>query len=265
MEKVETKKGIVGFFDILGYTNFLQNNEAEQAARVVVDILNKIDRKVPELCSDIFDDAKSEFTDVIERIEWLVFSDTILMALPWQQGEIDEIRFNEWVAFTMAAQVLSRLMFDVGLPLRGGITVGEFLVEGNCFAGTPIIEAYRLSESLELSATALSPAAQEDLKNLFRNSGYTWSHMYQEYLVPKKNHINEKHLVLSPTPCVMPHIGDISQMVAESFFGNKKDVPPNVIHKLKNTEMYFRYVKMVHGHIFLENDEGFNSDKSEES
>lgn len=254
MATIKPKHGIVGFFDILGYTNFLENNDAQDAATVIVDVLTKLHEKVPKLATEVFQHTAEEFRKPLDRVEWLVFSDTILVVLPWSKAEVDRYRFNEWVAFTMIAQILSRMMFDYGLPLRGAITTGDFVLEGNCFAGKSIIEAHHLSESLDLAATALSRGAAQDMQVLFKKNGYSPHHLFQEYLLPLKGQSHAKHLVLSPTPCVKPFQGDIPQLVAETFWRHNKDVPVNVVPKLKNTEMLFRFLKMKHAHIFGDKD-----------
>ena len=141
-------------------------------------------------------------------------------------------------------------MFDYGLPLRGAITNGYFVVQDTCFAGRTIIEAYRLAHSLDLSAVVLSRSAGEDLVAAYSESGHGFHHFCFEYLIPLKAGESLRLFGLSPTPCRMPLEGELRQLISESFWQHKKDVAPEVMTKINNTEMFFRFVKMEHPEAF---------------
>jgi hypothetical protein len=38
MKTVKLQQGLIGFFDILGYTNFLENNDAAEAATIALNM-----------------------------------------------------------------------------------------------------------------------------------------------------------------------------------------------------------------------------------
>jgi hypothetical protein len=247
---VSSKEGIVGFFDILGYMNFLENNEPAEAADIVVNTLLNIPEQIRTEAETWFGGRKERFIEGVQQAKWLIFSDTILLALPYDTEAPPEERFNQWTSFLLTSIRLFRKMFDHGLPLRGAIVSGSFVMEGSCFAGRTIIEAYRLAHSLDLSAIVLDHPAEKDVISAFEENNYGLQHMCFSYLVPLKQGKTERYMILSPTSCNNPFSGEIRQIIAESFWQHKKDVSPEVMSKFNNTEMYFRFVKMKHGHVF---------------
>ena len=54
VSEITTKYGLIGFFDILGYSNFLQNNSAGDAAQVVVNVLQSLPTEVRSIvCEEL--------------------------------------------------------------------------------------------------------------------------------------------------------------------------------------------------------------------
>jgi hypothetical protein len=251
-------EGIVGFFDILGYTSFLENNSAEDAATEVLQTLNSIDK---EVASDLKELLKLPIVaTAIEDIEWLVFSDTILITYNYKNDDHNIAKLIQWAVFMLISATFSRSMFEYGLPVRGAVGFGEFTIQKNCFAGRPIIKAYQRANSLELSASVLCKSAEEELsrlnetleaekhnkheKGLIESVNELISSYEVEYLVPLKDNSSEKLFALNifATQHTVP-TGDIRQYVLESFWKHKKDVPQSAQAKVENTEQFLRFLK----------------------
>jgi hypothetical protein len=80
--KRQSQLGMVGFFDILGFQSFLENNEPEDAAEQVLKAIVEIPKVVPEELAKAFPESKPESEALrthIRETKWLIFSDTILM------------------------------------------------------------------------------------------------------------------------------------------------------------------------------------------
>lgn len=163
------KEGIIGFFDILGYQSFLQNNSAEYAAKEVFSTLTNLDKKIPELLSESFQTEKGKIPRWVSSIEWLIFSDTILLTSSLNDEGRNEI--PAWMGFIMASLMLNSHMFKFGLPLRGAITIGKYFVQMGCFAGEPIIEAYKLTQDIDLAACIITEKAYENISFLVSKMG----------------------------------------------------------------------------------------------
>jgi hypothetical protein len=55
-------------------------------------------------------------------------------------------------------------MFEIGLPVRGVIHKGSFLLGSRCLIGKSVVEAYEIANSLDLAVCVFSPAALEHLR-----------------------------------------------------------------------------------------------------
>jgi hypothetical protein len=91
-------KCVFGIFDILGFTSFCRNCEP-QMAEAVLKILDELEIEIPRQLWLQFDPEnkippeKKEL--VTNRLRWLIFSDTILVAMPLEDSaHPDTLKFN---------------------------------------------------------------------------------------------------------------------------------------------------------------------------
>src|SRR2546423_14599742 len=104
---LHTEYGVIGFFDILGYTSFVENNSPRDAAQLVVDVLFRAREEVPALIREEFmriDHAKvdHDFEEDMAAVQWLIFSDTILLTMPYavlQPAEVTTANAWRWILF----------------------------------------------------------------------------------------------------------------------------------------------------------------------
>jgi hypothetical protein len=253
MEEIKTKSGLVGFYDIMGYQSFLENNDAEIATsevlRIISGISSRVNQHISSILDALIDDAdkknfSSQIKEYVGKIQWLVFSDTILMLL--ECGSSDT--FSHLI-FVFAAGALCRQMFDFGLPVRGAIKRGKYLITESCFAGRTIVEAYRTETSLNLAACAVERQIYQDIKGSTKDTENLaiLNKMLVEYLTPLKNEQHEKMILLNFLPIQSPKMSrldtDVRQMVLNSFWAHNKDMEPSAQIKAKNTENFFRFLK----------------------
>ena len=158
-----------------------------------------------------------------------------------------------------ACLLLWRRMFEYGLPLRGVVHTGEFLVQGTCFAGRAIVEAYRLSQDLNLSACAYSHAAFSALLRQANepHDPFLWSWiptLLFEYQIPRKKCSLERLVTSNPLALHLESSdmyfkGDIRQIVHESFWKHDKDIPEPARAKVQNTEQFLRACRFTIEHL----------------
>ena len=168
---LQTEHGVIAFFDILGYTTFLENNSPRDAAQIVVDVLLRAREEVPALIRDEFvriDHVKvdHDFEQDMAAVRWLIFSDTILLTMPYAAlppGAVTKANAWRWILFLIHVQLVHSHLFRRGLPIRGAIACGEYSVQENCFVGRSIVDAYRLAQTINLSAVVLTSAAAAEL------------------------------------------------------------------------------------------------------
>jgi len=248
---------MVGFFDILGYQSFLINNEPEGVALEVLNMLTKtpgriqsyINSKIPRLNKQL-----------IKKVKWFVFSDTILLTCFATEEKI-VFKTAEWLFFMLTCSLLQRNMLDFGLPIRGAITTGAFINKDYCSAGRPIVEAYQISRDIDMAATVLSKGAHQDLIQTIEQFNSTTNEptdlfetFIVEYLVPFKTQGPVRCPTLNffalDSPTGQEPTKDLTQLVFEAFWKHNKDISSEAGRKARNTEEYLRFLKYKYPKAF---------------
>jgi hypothetical protein len=265
MSQIPPATGFVGYFDILGYTQIMLNNNIHKTAQFVSDTMMNIPRDMivslrsPYLAVRPLEVApesseRDDWSQILDRVSWIIFSDSILISLPFDPALPERDLVRLYLVFsTMCASLMNRC-FTAGFPLRGAISVGEFFIEDRCFAGRPIINAYYTMQRLEFAGCVLDEAAnslisevRKDLvKKGERNLLYKLDQTTILYMVPFKENLDERHRTINwvvlDTPGFSPITGDIREVTTRAFLMHNKIAVPSVQGKINNTEMFIRHV-----------------------
>jgi len=243
--EVSPSLGLVGFFDILGYSNILENNEVIQSASIVLDILQKLPERTFKLQSSLVDkSALHVLNEVQDKIKWLIFSDTILITLECPEKREDIEEALSWLLFSLTSIILYRDLFEKGLPVRGGISFGNFYIKDTCFVGDSIINAYKTEKNLNLAAIGFHQSAVEYLKTANKLTKDIIETISFRYLTPCKSGLFPQRLLMPShpkLPRILPENNDIRQFISNSFWKHNKDISAEAIEKLNNTELFFRF------------------------
>jgi hypothetical protein len=161
---------IFGLFDVLGFTSFCENCDFRSAERVL-KIMDDFETQIPEILLrglDSANDAPQEKIDLLKnRLKWLTFSDTVFVAMPFERSDHpDALKFN-LIFFTVLTAYINRRMFEIGLPVRGTVHVGDVMLSKRCFAGRAVMDAFRLSKDCQVAATVISNEAHKLLFEVF--------------------------------------------------------------------------------------------------
>ena len=243
-----TNRGIVSVCDILGYQNIIDNNQIERTATLIRETLQDL----PALVGKELDDAvgagtQGAFAELTAGFEYLVFSDTVLLALPIPDTAPAVLRDLQWHYFLTYLGLLLRTSFDRGLPMRGGVGSGEYSIIGNSFAGHAIIDALRQAQELDFAGAALTPAAGGELASAVEETGNLqhFRELVFPYLAPLKEERTQRLLLLNwfagLHSAQNPEPSDVRQYIINSFAAHNKDIPRTVFDKIDNTEMILRY------------------------
>jgi len=265
MSTIQPATGFVGFFDILGYTQIMLNNNIHKTAQFVSDTLMNIPR-------DMIDSLRSPFlavrplevapetlerenwSQILDKVSWIIFSDSILLTLPFDPTLPEHDLVQHYLAFSTVCASLMNRCFSAGFPLRGAISVGEFFVEDRCFAGRPIINAYYVTQQLEFSGCVLDEEANSFISEVRKHLVKSGEHRILEkldqttilYLVPEKENTDERHRAINwvalDTPGFTPIAGDVRELTTRAFLMHNKIAVPAVQGKINNTEMFIRHV-----------------------
>jgi len=240
-------RGVISFCDILGYQSFLANNSATESALKVLDIITS----APKWVKNRFDETwlsleyNNEIPDVLQH---LVFSDTIVIMIPYPENMKVEWRLKAFTYITLFTAYLKCKMFVDGLPLRCVIHEGDFIAKETCLAGMAIVDAYRLAETLDLSAVVLSPTFSESL--IKEKHIDTLGRNFIEYLTPMNN-LEETKLIHynwlnNMNPMDLADCSkDVDTFVLKSFWAHQKDCSNAVDNKVKATIKLIRKMLIV--------------------
>lgn len=267
MNNIKTQYGLIGFFDILGYQKLLENNGVDVVTKEVLEILLNLDKHIPKEIVDVFvsvinkqkiknaEAGTNYIKELISKVNWLIFSDTILLTCDFDSNAPFPENIFKCFGFLSAVRLLNSSMYFIGLPLRGVITCGEFIVVDNCIAGKPIIEAYKKTNELDLMVCAIEPHAykliidtfnslESDLKpnsdsEIFKNS-------FVSYSIPMNNDKQEKMYTLNylnkHQELLSMCTNEIKQEVINVFKKYNKEVSHKVYKKVENTVQYLQYL-----------------------
>jgi len=265
MSEIQPATGFVGYFDILGYTQIMLNNNIHKTAQFVSDTLMNIPRDMidslrsPYLAVrplEVAPDSseRDDWSQILDRVSWIIFSDSILISLPFDSALPEHDLVQNYLAFSIVCASLMNRCFTAGFPLRGAISVGEFFIEDRCFAGRPIINAYYATQRLEFAGCVLDEAANNLIsdwrKHLVKRGEQNLLDKLDQttilYMVPLKENVDERHRsinwVLLDTPGFSPIEGDIRDVTTRAFLMHNKIAVPSVQGKINNTEMFIRHI-----------------------
>ncbi|MBN2789477.1 MAG: hypothetical protein JXR69_04765 [Candidatus Delongbacteria bacterium] len=241
----KVKNGLIGFFDILGYSSFLENNEAVIAVDIITDLLREI-QTLKENAIKTFSIENTVYSEIVKRIEYLIISDSIILSLVCKKREDEDNEYkDELKVFLLYSSFLMKKLFIKGLPLRGSIDYGEFVIVENTFVGKPIINSYKAGNKINLAACSiLEPVGIDILKDLEND-------LYFKYNTPIRNGEEIStllHFLIGEGEgdnYKLDKIKDFKQFIMDSFVKHNKPLDKKVYQKIINTEMFLRFCKAI--------------------
>jgi len=183
----------------------------------------------------------------VSPINLVVFSDSILACTGF--AESDRERHAEVAVFNEVCSSLVSGLFWAGLPVRGAWAFGDYFVEndklthGIYLAGAPIIEAYELSNCIEMSACVIAPSAEKVLAEmLILASPSELPIGYTRHRVPLKGRQKQEMFLLDHHRRDLHYHPDhkiTRQIVMDKFGDHKKRITVEVLPKINNTLEFF--------------------------
>jgi hypothetical protein len=242
---MEKSKGLVAFFDILGYQNFLQSNEPAKAIETIQDFLKKLKSFRSNTFPTFFGKETFEVLQkLMDTFTHLTISDSMLVTFKANKDKKVDYMYS-LMLFSLYCSALHKEFFLAGLPVRGAIEYGEFVInrEECLFAGVPIVEAYKEASRLSLSACIVGESALPKDYPPTIHSGLT------KYRVPLRNGMEKDAVLVAPIlssgidSVDIDQIQDIKQFIVSAFSKHNKTIGIEVQPKIENTEMFFRFCK----------------------
>jgi hypothetical protein len=207
--EMKSEQGMVAFLDILGYSNFLENNEPEQAANTVLQTLLDLPKTILDLELTIMKhtETKDDIAAHLKKFKWAIFSDTIVLTNAYMANDSTITKGERWIMFMLNLTTVFSHLFVHGLPVRGAVCFGDYFVTQQCFAGRPIVKAHRLATRLDLAAIVFDDSAKHELQKSSEadeSIARAMEIISLDYLIPMKNDPHEKMRVLMPSLPALP-------------------------------------------------------------
>jgi hypothetical protein len=238
-------RGYLAAFDVLGFKSFCLNNTDEEAADSVLRIIDLVPEAMPGFLCHLLarsDKAQDAARKYISRIRWSVFSDTIVAAMQVD----DKTTNNDVTIYLSACSFLNRIMFERGLPLRGAICYGSFVMRNRCIAGRTLVESLDKANGLEAACTVLSDEVWASLEDRFAEKTVMNGIMrdiVRRRRVPIKKPGTVNMSVLNWLCCNATGGSNLTGSLDEvlnAFLAHGKEVNESVMVKVRNTAELFR-------------------------
>ena len=114
------QSGLVAYFDILGFSQVVANEDIEKTARLLDENL----LAVPALVEERLKITCYTYTP---NLHWKIFADSILLWPSFSEEERNDA-YHMYQFFLVCAELM-QLLFNAGLPLRGAISEGKFFIK----------------------------------------------------------------------------------------------------------------------------------------
>ncbi|MGD0651625.1 MAG: hypothetical protein ABSA97_10895 [Verrucomicrobiia bacterium] len=176
----EIQTGLVGWFDVLGYKEFLDsNNDLAYCIKVIQEVIAEAEQEVigefkNNIIAHVPPDMQEEKTVLLEvqhHTKWVVFADTVLLTLPVQAEAIWKARLRIATFLHLTKSLFIRFL-GAGLPVRAAISFGTFYVHAHppLFAGKPLVQAQQWAEKQKWTGCVLTPNAASVFNQILAES-----------------------------------------------------------------------------------------------
>lgn len=165
--------GFVAWLDVLGFKQILSSGDGAVATKDKLQVWLKVWSILRKVQEQQFEHGLTDFLKTKRGLsesayKSTAFTDSIVTSVDLLKTN----RFDRWcleTLFLRRTAFLTRLMFEEGLPIRGGIAYGLFIHGEQGFAGGPFVEAETLSSRLELSACVFTRDAIKRVRRIHKN------------------------------------------------------------------------------------------------
>lgn len=159
MTDQHTTSGLVAVCDILGYRSFMRNADLADSKTGDVLLMLRVAPGIAKSETHRLLPNSQDFPQIIESISPVVFSDTIVATLAFDDSNNYHARIVKWISFCTYIQAVEWVMINAHLPIRGCIAQGAYRADHNSYAGRCIIDAHDISSDMHLSAVCITNEA----------------------------------------------------------------------------------------------------------
>jgi hypothetical protein len=186
---------LVSFFDIIGYSSFIERTPVEKAVQ-----------KVSTFLKEVKNFARADMLAV--KLDHWILSDSIIIVVDTNRNPLFE---GSLEIFLATCSMVMRYGMQNGFPLRGAIGGGDFYKDGEVMVSPALVDAAHYEKEQEWLGAVLTPKALEMVEKAkefeikykgktlidFSSDRFTYSVRYG--MVPwKQNESSNKHPIEKP-------------------------------------------------------------------
>lgn len=187
---IDTHPRIICFIDILGFKSLIDEYENQNISLVLKRLKNVFDatRKAAfEILLNVFQ------KDIKERLEFKMFSDCIMLSLPYIEFGIDIKSGFHSIAIIL--NVLQQTFMKEGFYLRGHITLGSYYSDDNMLFSGGLVEAYTNEGTTIYPAVSVNPKI---IDKLTQKTEYDDSFPSMKKMIITHSLLSENNNILNP-------------------------------------------------------------------
>ena len=245
-------KGLVAYFDILGFTSIAANEDIVMAARLVEDALLTIPSEIRKEVDRKHGGGNLHRVDMHS----MIFADSILLWRSLPDAEV--CHPYHWIFFLSVCSWFIRWMFERGLPLRGAVSYGEYFIKDRCFVGKPITDCHDMAAKTEWAGCTIVPSAATELqkfepewKTILETVCVLYRVPFKKERPPRRKNVQSlvlkwRHYDVLRSSGPMPDIGETVQRAFRDHGKKVCETDESVVRKIRNTVKYLEFVNTLY-------------------
>jgi hypothetical protein len=211
------KKCFLSYFDLLGISRLIENNNIENIFSVYSLAIEKASLSTP---------------NIRDKVKKIWFSDTFIFYTP-------NDTFDSFSAIELFSRYFINTCINYLIPLRGAISFGSMYIdiENDLIVGKPLLESHRYCEHQNCIGLVITPSVKNEVSPFFDN-GNTLKYCTDK--IEFKFH-NEKGIEYQHVDTIAYLLGDTygingSQVILDKLIQMKtKITDEDIIRKYTNT------------------------------
>lgn len=157
-EIFDTENCIVGFIDILGFSEiineFEQNELSNSIKHLHLALHESVDKTITELQDKIY--------DYKEHLEYHLFSDCLCLSMPYFEDDNDFV--HKLFAVITTIKLYQFVMMQNGFFTRGAVAIGTYYSDDHMIFSGGLVKAYHLEQTAIFPRVLISNEILEKLK-----------------------------------------------------------------------------------------------------
>lgn len=190
-ELIDTHPRIVCYLDILGFKALIEEYESENTSLALKHLKTAFDDAMNASLTILPNTLEDE---VREHLEFRMFSDCIIISIPYIEFGIDIKKGFSYMALII--NVMQQTFMKSGFYLRGHVTMGSYYSDKNMLFSGGLVEAYKNEAATVYPVVSIN---EKILRSLEKPTEYDHVLLSYEKLIIRHNfHVSKTNTFINP-------------------------------------------------------------------